>query len=382
MVWVFFLLGVGLVWLGLHPFTTYPLSLWAIRAWRGGDGVLARTAAVRESFALCFCAYNEERVIGEKIMNCLALRETRPELQILAYVDAATDRTAEILRNREGEITLCVSPNRAGKTHGMNRLIGLAEASILVFTDANVMLDRDALTRLERYFADPQVGGVCGHLRYVNADAGSTAAVGALYWRFEEQLKQLESDIGSVMGADGSLFAIRRSLSRPIPEDLIDDMFVSLSILCDGFRMVRAGDVLAYELTATSPAEEFRRKVRIACQAFNVHRRLWPRLRRLDRLTVYQYVSHKLLRWFSAGSLALGAACFELALTVAGLGWIALGLISLVATTALLGRHRRGRLPSRLWDAMSALGGTALGIWCSLRGADFRVWTPAQSARD
>jgi cellulose synthase/poly-beta-1,6-N-acetylglucosamine synthase-like glycosyltransferase len=381
MVWVLFSIGAGLLWLGLHPFTSYPLSLWLIRALRPPLSP-RRSVALGDTFALCFSAYNEERVIGDKIDNCLALRQTRPELEILTYVDAATDRTTELLSTYEREFTLCVSSRRAGKTHGMNRLASLAKASVLVFTDANVMLDRQALARLEPYFANPQIGCVCGHLRYVNAGAGTTAALGALYWRFEEWLKQLESDTGSAMGADGSLFAIRRSLSRPVPENLIDDMFVSLSILCDGFRVVRADDVVAYELAVTSRAEEFRRKVRIACQAFNVHRRLWPRLRRLDRLTVYKYLSHKVLRWFSACSLALGAACFELALAAAGFAWIALGSVLLLAAVALSGRYGWGKFPSRLWDIVSALGGTALGVWYSLRGAEFQVWTPAQSARD
>jgi cellulose synthase/poly-beta-1,6-N-acetylglucosamine synthase-like glycosyltransferase len=382
MVALIFLLAIGFLWLGLHPFTTYPLSLRVIRALRPRRSPGAAPAPERQTFALCFCAYNEERVIDKKVQNCLALRQTQPQLEILAYVDAATDRTGEILRSHGGDVRLHMSPERHGKTPGMNRLVAAAEASILVFTDANVMLDDDALVRLEGYFADPEVGCVCGHLRYVNPGAGATAALGALYWRFEEQLKQLESDTGSAMGADGSLFAIRRSLAHPVPDNLIDDMYVSLSILCDGYRVVRAGDVVAYELAATTPAEEFRRKVRIACQAFNVHRRLWPRLRRLDRLTVYKYVSHKLLRWFSLGCLALGAAFFELGLVAAGMAWPAIAVAAGTGTLALLGYRRRGRWPSRFWEVASALAGTAVGLWYSLRGVDFQVWTPAESARD
>src|SRR5882672_5064397 len=204
-VWILFSIGVMLIWLGLHPRTTYPLSLWLIRAWhRRLSGLPTPQDLVNalETFALCCCAYNEERVIGDKIANSLALRQTHPELQILAYVDAATDRTAEILRQHESDIGLVVSPQRAGKTHGMNQLVSLADASVLVFTDANVMIDSGALTRLQRYFTDPEIGCVCGHLRYVNANAGATAALGAFYWRFEEWLKQLETDTGSAMGAD------------------------------------------------------------------------------------------------------------------------------------------------------------------------------------
>jgi cellulose synthase/poly-beta-1,6-N-acetylglucosamine synthase-like glycosyltransferase len=377
MVWCLLVFGLGFCWLGLHPFTTYPLSLWSIRLFRRRP--LQASGDVRQTFALCCCAYNEERVIGAKVDNCLALRQARPELQILFYVDAATDRTAELLCDRG--VTVDVAPLRAGKTHGMNRLTALADASVLVFTDANVMLDTGALTNLERYFADPSIGCVCGHLRYVNEKAGATASLGAAYWRFEEWVKQLETDTGSAMGADGSLFAIRRSLSRSVPEDLIDDMFVSLSILCDGQRVVRAGDVRAYELAATVSGEEFRRKVRIACQAFNVHRRLWPRLRRLDRLNVYKYVSHKLLRWLSGISLALGGICFELALAAAGYAWIAGASLLLLAVGALLGWRRWGKWPARFWEVVGALAGTALGIFYSLRGAEFRVWAPAQSVR-
>jgi cellulose synthase/poly-beta-1,6-N-acetylglucosamine synthase-like glycosyltransferase len=382
MVWFIFLLAAGFLWLGLHPFTTYPLSLWIIRPWHRRGRLQAKPESAPESFALCFCAYNEERDIGNKVQNCLALRRTRPELEILAYVDAASDRTAEILQRHAGDISLHVSSQRLGKTHGMNQLIAAARASILVFTDANVILDPDALVGLERYFADPDIGCVCGHLRYVNPDASVTAALGALYWRFEERLKQLESDTGSAMGADGSLFAIRRSLARQVPPHLIDDMFVSLSILCDGFRVIRAGDVVAREFAATAPAEEFRRKARIACQAFNVHRRLWPRLRRLDRLTVYKYVSHKLLRWFSLVDLALGAVFFELGLVVARLVWPAAAVAAVAGIVGVLGYLRWGKWPSRLWAIASALAGTALGLWYSLSGADFQVWTPAQSARD
>lgn len=380
MVWLFVVLGLGLLWLGLHPFTTYPISLWLIRRWRYRPMRPLVSADSHEKFALCCCAYNEEHVIGAKVENCLALREMRPDLQILFYVDAATDRTAELLQDRG--FALYVAPQRAGKTHGMNRLTGLAHASsVLVFTDANVMLDPNALNNLERYFSDPEVGCVCGHLRYVNPDAGATANLGALYWRFEEWVKQLETDTGSAMGADGSLFAIRRSLSQEVPDNLIDDMFVSLNILCDGHRVVRAGDVMAYELAATAPAEEFRRKVRIACQAFNVHRRLWPRLRQLDRLSVYKYVSHKLLRWFSGISLALGAAWLELALAVAGHAEVAAAFLLFVVALALAGSRRWAKLPARFWEITTALAGTALGVWYSTRGVDFQVWTPPQSAR-
>ena len=287
---------------------SYPLSLLAIRHWRRVPLPAAPADAARPRFAICFCAYNEERVIEAKVRNLMALRERVPDLEILAYVDAATDRTAELLRAHASAIKLHVSPARRGKTHGMNLLVAQAEAPICVFTDANVMVDPDALDKLARYFSDPSIGCVCGHLVYVNPGESVTAATGSLYWRLEERIKQWETDTGSAMGADGSLFAVRRSLHRPVPEHIIDDMYLSLSILCDGYRVVRAPDVKASEESVVSGAEEFRRKIRIACQAFNVHRLLWPRLRRLAPLKIYKYVSHKWLRWLSIYFLEIGRA--------------------------------------------------------------------------
>jgi len=385
MVLLLLVLSGALLLAAVHPFTTYPLSLFLVRRLRRVPSASAPPPvgprAADDSFAICFCAYNEERVIEAKMQNLLALRQQMPRLEILAYVDAATDLTAELLRRYQGQIKLHVSPERHGKTHGMNLLVGMAEASIVVFTDANVMLDAGALANLPRHFADPAVGCVCGHLIYVNPGETVTTDTGSLYWRMEEWIKQLETETGSVMGADGSLFAIRRALHRPVPDHIIDDMYLSLSILCEGHRLVRAPDVKAYEESVSLAAEEFQRKIRIACQAFNVHRLLWPRLRRLDGLTLYKYVSHKLLRWLSIYSLVLSTLCFEMALVLAGLAPLALASILLAALLLHVGRSTAAKPLSQIWDILTALAGAGLGVWRSVRGERFQTWTPAASIR-
>ena len=193
----------------------------------------------------------------------------------------------------------------------MNLLASKARAPILIFTDANVSMDLDCVGDFRRHFADPEVGCVCGSLVYTNDGASATASSGSAYWRFEEAIKKLEMESGSMMGADGSVFAIRRSLHKPPPEHIIDDMYVSLTILCSGYRVIQASDALAYEESVVSAREEFRRKIRIACQAFNVHRLLWPQLRKLDGITLYKYVSHKLIRWFTIYLLAIAAFAFD-----------------------------------------------------------------------
>lgn len=370
-------LGMMSLLLAVHPFTTYPLSLRMLPRRPLGPppgGTPPCTAA------LCVSAYNEERIIREKAANMLAMRAAMPNLELLIYVDAASDRTAEILREFEPAIRVVVADRRTGKTHGMNRLVGMTEADVVVFSDANVMFAPDAIPRLLDPFADPTVGVVCGHLSYTGPDGSGTAAAGSLYWRLEEHIKALESRTGSCMGADGSIFAIRRALHKPPPDDLIDDMYVSLAIRCDGWRVVRVDEARATEASVSRPGEEFRRKIRIGCQAFNVHRALWPRLRRLPAVDLYKYVSHKLLRWLTIYLLSFGTVAL-----LAGLMLLNPTVAAACAVVALLGiagiaLARPGKI-AVLQDVLLAFVATGLGVWRSVRGERFQTWNPPDSAR-
>ena len=183
------------------------------------------------------------------------------------------------------------------------------------------------------------------------------------------------------MGADGSIFSVRRTLHQSPPADIIDDMYVSFSILCAGYRIIRAPDVIAYEESVTVAKEEFRRKVRIACQAFNVHRLMWPRLRTLPPLDLYKYVSHKLIRWFVLLWLVLSALFFCAFLMAAGYAFLALALPLLAGAGLLVGYRLQLRLVLQIIDILYAFAGTALGVWRSLTGERFQTWTPAQSIR-
>jgi cellulose synthase/poly-beta-1,6-N-acetylglucosamine synthase-like glycosyltransferase len=371
------------LFLAVHPFVTYPLSLRGIR--------LVKPAPIRKSsgdagaqpltFALCVCAYNEAGVIRTKVENMLELRRRLGQLQILVYVDGSTDGTTEILQPYADQVDLVVSPQRRGKTYGLNRLVAMAHADIVVLTDANVHIEPNALVNMARYFQDREVGCVCGSLTYVNAET-TTAATGSAYWRLEEHIKQLESDTGSVMGADGSLYGIRRQLYRSIPRGVADDMHLSLRILCEGFRIIRAPDVRAFERSVPDAREEYNRKIRIACQAFTSHQMLWPRLRQLNALTVYKYLSHKLLRWFTLVFLVLSAA-FALAgiAVVAGLA-LALGLAVVGTLTLAAERFVRVRLLTFIAEALRSFAATAIGVWRAMKGERFRMWTPAASIRD
>ena len=374
-------LGAALVCflVALHPFVTYPLSLRLLARIRQRQ-IVPTVPAPPLSVAVCVCAYNEARVIAGRIENLLALRQSMPGLEILVYVDAASDATAAIARSYGNAITLVEAQARLGKTHGMNTLVGMTRADIVVFSDANVTFAPDALEKLLAPFADAAVGCVCGHLCYSQA-GGETAATGSLYWRLEEHIKALESATGSVMGADGSIFAIRRALHVAPPSHLIDDMFVSLSMLCAGARIVRQPDAFAFEDAVATQGEEFHRKIRIACQAFNVNRVLWPSLRLLPALDFYKYVSHKLLRWLTVYFLA--AACLFAAIGLAALqAWgllVAAGLAG-ASSGAFVG-YGDMNLACRLREIAAAFIATGIGVARSWRGEQFQTWTPPASSR-
>lgn len=369
--------------LAAHPFISYPLSLRVLR-WNRSKPAGCNEAGTPSapSFAICVCAYNEEAVIERKVRNMLDLRRRASALEILVYVDAATDRTANLLEPFRNEITVIVSPRRLGKTHGMNLLVERATADIIVFTDANVMIGEDSLGALGEAFRDSSVGCVCGHLVYTNEAGTATSTVGSIYWRLEEQIKDLESAEGAVMGADGSLFAVRRHLHRPVPPNLIDDMFLSLSVLCAGYRVVRADGAIAYEESVTASGEEFRRKIRIACQAFNVHRRLWPSLKRLPSRIVYMYVSHKLLRWLAIYSLMLAGLSGALGLLLLGVPLLAVLFAAVGGLALLWAGHAWHITPlAQISEILVALLGAGIGVAESVRGKQYQTWTPAASIR-
>lgn len=386
---VFLSIAVMLGIAALHPFTTYPLSLMIakrISKCRETNEVQVSLDTTPISCAVCLCAYNEAKPIRDRINNLLDIRAFLAKqnviLNIYAYSDGCSDNTASILQSFGDRIHLVVSETRTGKSVGMNTLLRQAQDPFVVFTDANVDYELNAVPRLLQRFNDPSVGCVVGHLKYTNEGESATAVTNSFYWRFEENLKQQESDTGSVMGADGSIFAIRRALFRDVPPDIIDDMFTSMSIVCDGYRIIRAADAIAYERTAATLKEEYRRKVRIACRNFNCFRLLRPRLLRLNLWNLYKYVSHRLLRWFFIFSLLGSILFFILAAfaidRIVG-AYILLALVILMSLCLLM---RKTKLCRTSWEAIAAFYAVGVGVIYSLRGERFRTWEPPASARN
>jgi cellulose synthase/poly-beta-1,6-N-acetylglucosamine synthase-like glycosyltransferase len=377
--WALLALALGLLVAACHPFVIYPMSLrWLPRRPPG----VAAVPAARPTFAVFVCAYNEEKVIAATLERLIALRAAAPGLEIMVHVDASSDSTAEIARGYADQLTcLLVASERRGKTEGMNLLVAQSRADILLFTDASVSIDAGAFAHFERHFSDPRVGAVCGKQVFTHADGSVSAGANAAYWRLEERIKMRESEISSIMTLDGSLYALRAGLRTPPPPDIVDDFFIPFMIMRDGYRVIQSQDAKSSEPSVTNDGEEFRRKVRIACQGFNAHRLLWPTIRRMDGLTRYMYVSHKLMRWFTIYLLAGALLAFCACLAAAARWDLLLLLLVAVALTAVLGLGARVKPFSTVTNILMAFAGVGLGVWQSIKGNRYQVWEPPASAR-
>ncbi|KMS58533.1 MULTISPECIES: glycosyltransferase [Sphingobium] len=355
------------------PFLVYPLILRALPT-------VAETPvdSPSPSASLLFCAYNEAAAMPEKLANLAMLKQLHPTLEILAFDDGSSDGTGDLIAAQGDLVTLIRGPGRSGKAHGMKQLAVRARGEILIFTDANVLLDGEAVERLLARYADSQVGGVLGSLHYIGAEDSATASVGSLYWRIEERLKDEESRTGNVLGADGSIFSIRRSLYPDFPDSVLDDLTVSMAVLFAGKRLIKAKDVIARERLVTARKDEYRRKVRIAARAWHTHVHLRPQLRRLGALDRFKYASRKIVRWFGGlfilvGGLAAGALAMRVspALYLAG----ALG----VALLLWIGVRAKSGPVAALVDVLIAYAATLQGVAKAMTGRTVTVWNPAQS---
>ena len=395
---VFFSLSVIAVLVALHPYVSYPLSLFLLSKIRsqplGGSvppsGRFASTEHEHpRRLAILLCVHNEERDIRQRVDNLLSQSASLPETQILIYSDGSSDKTVEILRSYKDRITLLELSERRGKTYGMNALVEIAEAEILVFTDATVRMGPSALTNLISHFEDPAVGCVCGQIiahdhlaeKSYNRSSTSTADTTVKSWAFDAAIRRMETRIASVIGAHGPLFAIRRELHKVVPVDLIDDFYLSISILFSGHRVVQADDVIGFKTVAKERKDEYNRKVRIACQAFNVHRAIKSDLKQQPILIRYLYASHKTMRWTTSYSLLLAVVFGLFGLIATGSITLVVGIIGLLAVSIFLGYL--GIKPfNRIIDVLLPFIANGMGIIKSLQGEKFQTWSSPASARD
>jgi len=236
------MLGAFLFWLAFavlaYQYVGYPLALAALAALRGkqrpaafpGDDDLPRVTLV-------ISAYNEAEVLDGKIRNALALNYPKDRLEIVVVSDGSTDATNDITRSFASDgVVLHDYPVNRGKNLCLNDSLPRAAGDVIVFTDANgrLSLRQRFLPRLP--FADPRVGSVCGELIYKNFNDNPIAEGYNRYWELDQMQKRLEGELGCLLGANGSIFAVRKHLCRAIPNDVCNDMVQPIWVAAAGHR--------------------------------------------------------------------------------------------------------------------------------------------------
>lgn len=245
------------------------------------------------------CAYNEQDVVTEKMRNTLALDYPPEKLHVMWVTDGSTDDTNLLLQSYD-DVEVVYSPERRGKTAALNHGIGMVKTDITVMTDANTMVNREALREIVHCLMDPHVGCVAGEKRVMARHTGQAAAESeGLYWKYESALKRMDSELYSTMGAAGELNAIRTRLYEPMPEAaLLDDFVMSMNMVDKGYRIAYTSKAYAMEYGSASLHEESKRKRRIAAGGLQSCWWLRRMMNPFRRPTVaFQFVSHRVLRW-------------------------------------------------------------------------------------
>jgi biofilm PGA synthesis N-glycosyltransferase PgaC len=281
---------------------------------------------------------NEERVLEDKLRNLLSLDYSPERCQIVIVSDGSTDRTEEILRRHLDNPRVQVVMNQLsrGKASGLNDAFNLAHGDLVVFTDARQMIEPGALRVLVESFADPDVGCVSGELMLGDLASGETARGMGLYWRIEKQIRELEAASGSVVGATGALYAVRRDLLTAVPEGtILDDVYIPLQVVKQCKRVVFEPRARAWDSPDLGGGLEFARKVRTLSGNYQLVQ-LMPWVLSGQNPVLLRFVSHKLLRLVAPFALAamfmaslwLKAPLYRVAL-ILQLAFYGLGLVAL-----------------------------------------------------
>jgi cellulose synthase/poly-beta-1,6-N-acetylglucosamine synthase-like glycosyltransferase len=341
-------------------------------------------ADISPRVSMIIAARNEAASIGTKLENVLSLDYPADRFEVVVASDGSDDGTDEIVEQYADRGVRLLQLPHLGKATALNAAVESAKGEILVFSDANSLYAPDAVAALVRPFADARVGGVAGDQVYTTDGAGDAITSGEQrYWNVDRMLKIAESRAGNVISATGAIYAVRRSLFRPVPDGVTDDFFTSTGVIVQGYRLVFAPDAVAFEPVAGSAELEFGRKVRVITRGL---RGVLLRRALLDprRHGFYaaQLLAHKLLRRVMVFPLATAGATspllwrrgrvYRLAAilqtTVYGLG-----AVGLLLARRPVGRHKALALPAFFcFVNVAALRAT----WNLVRGRRIDRWEP------
>lgn len=381
----------GALLLVVYSYAIYPLCLIILSAMSQamrdvlfvlkGQDKRASVLAVSElpQVAVIISAYNEEGCIAERIENLQALDYPKERIRFLIGSDGSVDKTAEICSGIQDErLVFTDFKQNRGKASVLNDLIEQASADILIFSDANTDFAPDVAKQLCRHFVrNADIKAVCGELDLVDAQSGKNQD--GAYWKYERFLKFNEARIGGLLGANGAIYAIRKSAYTPIaPDTAVDDFSIVFRISLEGGLVIYDPESRASEEVAPSQGDEYKRRVRIGSGNFQAFHRFLPALNPKYGALWFCYLSHKVLRWYTPLLLLVSLIASAL-LSFESLFYAILFLLQLtVYAFSALNRNRPPRFgPFNLlvfWINMNlALGhgalryysGNAKGTWGS-----------------
>ena len=296
MIWVEVVFWVCVV-LTVYTYVGYAALLLVLPKRRAAESA---TDEYNPQVTLIIAAYNEEAFIGEKIENSLSIIDSHFDFKVVVVSDGSEDETNKIVGGfSDSRLTFIPLHKRGGKANALNRALEVVGGDYVVFTDANVFLESNAISKLLQRFADPNVGAVTGLVELEALESSEPLGEGA-YMKYERLIQQLESSFWSVAGVDGALFAARRSLVSTIPGDtVLDDFLIGTNVALDGKRIVYEPLARAVEQVPAKVAQEFRRKTRIAAGCFQYLARLELRSFFTSPMRFqFAFISHKVIRWY------------------------------------------------------------------------------------
>jgi biofilm PGA synthesis N-glycosyltransferase PgaC len=258
------------------------------------------------SVSIVIAAHNELHNIERKLRNCFELDYPKTKLQIIVSLDGPADGSEFVVWKYAGRgVEMVHSKKHMGKAAALNRALRRASGDIVVFADARQKFSRNAVRELAANFADDEVGAVSGELVLVDAPDVEAATDVGLYWRYEKAIRSMESDVHSVAGATGAIYAIRRELYDDLPDGtILDDVLTPMRIVLKGKRTVFEPKAKAYDEVACCPEMEYRRKVRTLYGNYQLLG-LLPAVVLPWRNPIFlQFVSHKVGRLFAPWALA------------------------------------------------------------------------------